>query len=356
MQITPATARMIARKSGGVAFTVEDLGTPQVNIAYGAWYLRYLHAAATPATRRSRSRPTTAARATSTAGSPRARGATRTSRSRRSRSRRRAPTCSASRAPSASTGARTRASSGSGPRVSRGSALIPVRAATCGAYHRRDDPFVAHVLVVAAVRRPRVSRTVRRAALGRPVARLRRDSRPPVGAPFRPLPGGQIRCRPSCRPRPRDRRRGRAVAARRPPPLRRSRGRDRARPVAVPRAHRRPPDRPAARRPPVRHAREPRPPAGRWASSCSCSIADYQMFTDRAAARGLPDDVEGQVADYLAAGHRPGARDDLRPHPGRGAQPAPAAVPQPRERRRGRRATRPSRRSRGLRRRRRRAR
>jgi soluble lytic murein transglycosylase len=42
MQITPATARMIARKSGGVAFTVEDLGTPQVNIAYGAWYLRYL--------------------------------------------------------------------------------------------------------------------------------------------------------------------------------------------------------------------------------------------------------------------------------------------------------------------------
>ena len=42
MQITPATAHMIARKSGGVAFTVEDLGTPQVNIAYGSWYLRYL--------------------------------------------------------------------------------------------------------------------------------------------------------------------------------------------------------------------------------------------------------------------------------------------------------------------------
>src|SRR3954452_9391099 len=42
MQITPATARMIARKSGGVAFTVNDLGTPQVNIAYGSWYLRYL--------------------------------------------------------------------------------------------------------------------------------------------------------------------------------------------------------------------------------------------------------------------------------------------------------------------------
>src|SRR3954468_20427629 len=42
MQITTATAQMIARKSGGVAFTVEDLGTPQVNIAYGSWYLRYL--------------------------------------------------------------------------------------------------------------------------------------------------------------------------------------------------------------------------------------------------------------------------------------------------------------------------
>ena len=42
MQLTPATARMIARKSGGIAFTVRDLGTPQVNIAYGAWYLRYL--------------------------------------------------------------------------------------------------------------------------------------------------------------------------------------------------------------------------------------------------------------------------------------------------------------------------
>ena len=42
MQVTPATARMIARKSGGIAFVVEDLGTPQVNIAYGAWYLRYL--------------------------------------------------------------------------------------------------------------------------------------------------------------------------------------------------------------------------------------------------------------------------------------------------------------------------
>jgi soluble lytic murein transglycosylase len=42
MQITPATAQMIARKSGGTAFVLRDLGTPQVNISYGAWYLRYL--------------------------------------------------------------------------------------------------------------------------------------------------------------------------------------------------------------------------------------------------------------------------------------------------------------------------
>jgi soluble lytic murein transglycosylase len=42
MQITPATARMIAHKSGGTAFVLDDLATPQVNISYGAWYLRYL--------------------------------------------------------------------------------------------------------------------------------------------------------------------------------------------------------------------------------------------------------------------------------------------------------------------------
>ena len=29
-------------KSGGTQFVVDDLGTPQVNIAYGAYYLRYL--------------------------------------------------------------------------------------------------------------------------------------------------------------------------------------------------------------------------------------------------------------------------------------------------------------------------
>jgi soluble lytic murein transglycosylase len=42
MQLTPETAKDIARKSGGTAFSVSDLGTPQVNIAYGAFYLRYL--------------------------------------------------------------------------------------------------------------------------------------------------------------------------------------------------------------------------------------------------------------------------------------------------------------------------
>jgi soluble lytic murein transglycosylase len=42
MQITPDTARFIARDSGGTAFTEKDLATPQVNISYGAYYLRYL--------------------------------------------------------------------------------------------------------------------------------------------------------------------------------------------------------------------------------------------------------------------------------------------------------------------------
>jgi len=42
MQITPETAEFIARRSGGVLFEQADLATPQINIAYGAWYLRYL--------------------------------------------------------------------------------------------------------------------------------------------------------------------------------------------------------------------------------------------------------------------------------------------------------------------------
>lgn len=42
MQILPATATFIAEDSGATSFTTEDLATPQVNISYGAYYLRYL--------------------------------------------------------------------------------------------------------------------------------------------------------------------------------------------------------------------------------------------------------------------------------------------------------------------------
>ena len=42
MQITPGTADYIAAKSGGTEFEQGDLATPQINISYGAWYLRYL--------------------------------------------------------------------------------------------------------------------------------------------------------------------------------------------------------------------------------------------------------------------------------------------------------------------------
>ena len=42
MQIMPATADYIARKSGGSEFVQGDLATPEINIAYGSWYLRYL--------------------------------------------------------------------------------------------------------------------------------------------------------------------------------------------------------------------------------------------------------------------------------------------------------------------------
>jgi soluble lytic murein transglycosylase len=42
MQILPSTADYIARKSGGTAFEQGDLATPQINIAYGSFYLHYL--------------------------------------------------------------------------------------------------------------------------------------------------------------------------------------------------------------------------------------------------------------------------------------------------------------------------
>jgi soluble lytic murein transglycosylase len=42
MQLLPDTAHFIATKTGGVRFTTADLSTPQINIAYGSWYLRYM--------------------------------------------------------------------------------------------------------------------------------------------------------------------------------------------------------------------------------------------------------------------------------------------------------------------------
>jgi soluble lytic murein transglycosylase len=42
MQITPQTADAIAKHSGGVRFRQSDLGEPQINISYGAYYLRLL--------------------------------------------------------------------------------------------------------------------------------------------------------------------------------------------------------------------------------------------------------------------------------------------------------------------------
>jgi soluble lytic murein transglycosylase len=42
MQILPETAEYIARLSGGTEFEHGDLANPQINIAYGSYYLRYL--------------------------------------------------------------------------------------------------------------------------------------------------------------------------------------------------------------------------------------------------------------------------------------------------------------------------
>ena len=42
MQITPDTAQDIERLSGGTTFQLEDLSDPDVNIAYGTFYLRHL--------------------------------------------------------------------------------------------------------------------------------------------------------------------------------------------------------------------------------------------------------------------------------------------------------------------------
>jgi peptidoglycan lytic transglycosylase len=42
MQLLPQTAYFIAHLSGGSQFTVSDLATPRINVAYGTYYLRYL--------------------------------------------------------------------------------------------------------------------------------------------------------------------------------------------------------------------------------------------------------------------------------------------------------------------------
>ena len=42
MQLLPATARGIAVHTGGSRFRVDDLYDPEINVRYGAWYLRHL--------------------------------------------------------------------------------------------------------------------------------------------------------------------------------------------------------------------------------------------------------------------------------------------------------------------------
>jgi soluble lytic murein transglycosylase len=42
MQITPETAKLIEKLSGGTTFTTNDLADPDINIRYGAYFLRYL--------------------------------------------------------------------------------------------------------------------------------------------------------------------------------------------------------------------------------------------------------------------------------------------------------------------------
>jgi soluble lytic murein transglycosylase len=42
MQLTPTTAKGIAQYTGGHNFRVSDLRNPEINVRYGAWYLRHL--------------------------------------------------------------------------------------------------------------------------------------------------------------------------------------------------------------------------------------------------------------------------------------------------------------------------
>jgi soluble lytic murein transglycosylase len=42
MQLTPSTAKGIALFTGGSRFRLSDLTNPEINVRYGAWYLRHL--------------------------------------------------------------------------------------------------------------------------------------------------------------------------------------------------------------------------------------------------------------------------------------------------------------------------
>jgi soluble lytic murein transglycosylase len=42
MQLQPATAKGIAKYTGGSKFVLSDLQNPEINIRYGAWYLHHL--------------------------------------------------------------------------------------------------------------------------------------------------------------------------------------------------------------------------------------------------------------------------------------------------------------------------
>jgi soluble lytic murein transglycosylase len=42
MQLQPATAKGIAIHTGGKDFVLSDLDDPEINVRYGAWYLRHL--------------------------------------------------------------------------------------------------------------------------------------------------------------------------------------------------------------------------------------------------------------------------------------------------------------------------
>jgi soluble lytic murein transglycosylase len=42
MQLLPDTAKGIALHTGGTRFRIDDLYNPEINIRYGAWYLRHL--------------------------------------------------------------------------------------------------------------------------------------------------------------------------------------------------------------------------------------------------------------------------------------------------------------------------